>query len=64
MKKLLESLSLRDPIWQAIGAIIAIAALIISLFVTYDIYQRSARPSELAISKEFWQYRKSNPVTK
>lgn len=46
-------LRLRDPMWQAIGALIAFAAMFVSIFVAYDIYQRTARPAEVTIHKDF-----------
>lgn len=51
MKKLFEVLNLRDPIWQALGTIIGVAALVVSTVVAYDIYRRSVQYTDLEIVK-------------
>lgn len=35
---------LRDPIWQSIGALLTLAAIVIATVVAYDIYLRSRKP--------------------
>ncbi|MDQ2809312.1 MAG: hypothetical protein M3Z04_20760 [Chloroflexota bacterium] len=40
---------LRDPIWQAIGAVLGVLALLISTLVAYDILKRSSQYSDFMI---------------
>jgi len=51
MKNVLEKLNLRDPVWQAVGTIIGVVALLVSTIVAYDIFQRSAQFSGLTIEE-------------
>lgn len=54
MKRLFDVLRLRDPAWQAIGVIIAVAGLIISIAVSYDIYRQSVRGTALSITPVYY----------
>jgi len=45
--------NLRDPIWQAIGVLIGVFAIVVSTLVSYDVYRRSVRASDLTISELF-----------
>lgn len=51
MKHTQEQRGLRDPIWQAIGVIIGVLSIIISIFLAYDVYRRSLQFSDLEIVK-------------
>jgi hypothetical protein len=44
---------LRDPVWQAIGTIIGVVALIASTIVAYDIYRKSSRFPILTVEERF-----------
>ena len=54
MKRILARLGLRDPIWQGVGAILAIMSIALSVIVAYDIYQRSTQSAELSYTKQFY----------
>jgi len=41
VKKLWDWLRLRDPVWQGLGALIGLAAIGATVFVSYDIYSKS-----------------------
>ena len=51
MHRFFEPLRLRDPIWQAIGAVIGIIALVVSTMVAYDIYRKSVLYTNVTITK-------------
>ena len=51
MSNWLANLKLQSPLWQGIGAVVSIVALLVSTFITYDIYQKSAQFSELTIER-------------
>src|SRR5262245_9333975 len=53
MKQATNQRGLRDPIWQAFGAIISILALVVSVIIAYDIYRRTAQFSDLTVEKEY-----------
>jgi hypothetical protein len=53
MSNLLAKFNLKSPVWQGVGAIVSIAALVISTFITYDIYQKSSPFSELTIEQGY-----------
>lgn len=46
MMKVLDYL--RDPIWQAIGAAIGVIAIMVSIFITYDVFRRTDSESTVA----------------
>lgn len=49
MSNLFSRLKLQSPLWQGIGAIVSIVALITSSFIAYDVYQKSNRFSDLTV---------------
>lgn len=51
MNRFFEPLRLRDPIWQAVGTIIGIVALIVSTAVAYDIYRKSVQYTDVTVTK-------------
>ena len=53
MSNFFAKFNLQNPLWQGIGAIVSIIALIVSSFITYDIYQKSVQISELTIERGY-----------
>ena len=47
---------LRDPIWQGIGAIIALVALAVTVLLSFDPFHWLARGPELRVYRDFWFY--------
>jgi len=53
MKNAIERLRFPDPVWQIISIAIGVAAIIVSIVVTYDVYQRSVQFSALTVREVF-----------
>jgi hypothetical protein len=51
MEKLLKWFRRWDPMWQALGVILGLVGVVVSTFVAYDIYRKSARQTELVIEE-------------
>jgi hypothetical protein len=53
VSKIVETLRLRDPLWQGIGALAAILAIAASVFVAYDVAHEPIGAAQLTIAEEF-----------
>jgi hypothetical protein len=53
MSNISSKFDLKSPVWQGIGAIVSIIALLISTFIAYDIYQKSSQTSELTVERGY-----------
>lgn len=51
MRRLLNMDNFRDPVWQAVGTLIAIFGMIVSTFVAYDVYRRAVQSPEVTITE-------------